>query len=189
MHFLGLDGMPRRTWTYDSDMGWNQGNLIATIGAYLLGLGLLIYLGGMIWSYFKGAVAGPDPWDARTLEWSIPSPPPEYNFAVTPTVHARDAWWHEKYHREEMAREKAAHARAEAAHGGIHLPDQSWYPLFAAGGLLIAGLSFANYSLVGSLIGAGILFVSVYLWSLEGPGGYHVHPEGAGDDAPGPAGH
>jgi cytochrome c oxidase subunit I len=181
MHFLGLDGMPRRTWTYDSDMGWNQGNLISTIGAYLLGAGLVVYLVGMIWSAFKGEVAGNDPWDARTLEWSIPSPPPEYNFAVTPTVRARDAWWYEKYD----APKPAAPAPADAGHGGIHMPDQSWYPFLAAAGLLVAGLSFANYSLAGSVTGMAILFVCVYLWALEGPGGYHVHPEGAG--APGAA--
>jgi cytochrome c oxidase subunit 1 len=183
MHFLGLNGMPRRTWTYDADMGWNDGNLVATIGSYLLGLGILIYFTALVRSYFKGAKAGSDPWDARTLEWSIPSPPPEYNFAVTPTVHARDAWWYEKYHREETAGDKVARARAEEAHGGVHLPDQSWYPLLAAAGLLTSALSFSNYSLAGALVGAGILLVGVYLWTIEGPGGYHVHPEVAGDDA------
>ncbi len=183
MHFLGLNGMPRRTWTYDANMGWSTGNLVSSLGAYLLGLGILIYFLVLIWSRFKGARAGPDPWDARTLEWSIPSPPPEYNFAVTPTVHARDAWWYEKHHPEELAREHAAHAGDEAAHGGIHMPDQSWYPLFAAAGLLAAGLCFANYNLTGSLIGLGLLLVSVYLWALEGPGGYHLHPEEPADQA------
>ncbi len=183
MHFLGLDGMPRRTWTYDSNMGWNGGNMISSIGSYLLGLGILIYFIGLIRSYFKGERTGADPWDARTLEWSIPSPPPEYNFEAIPTVHARDAWWYEKHHRDEIEREKSAHVREDAAHGGIHLPDQSWYPFFAAAGILVGGLSFASYSLVGSLIGVGLLFVSAYLWALEGPGGYHVHPEPAGDHA------
>ena len=180
MHFLGLNGMPRRTWTYDANMGWSTGNLVSSLGAYLLGIGIFIYFATIVWSYFKGERAGPDPWDARTLEWSLPSPPPEYNFAVTPTVHARDAWWYEKHHREEIAREHTAHAGDEAAHGGIHMPDQSWYPLFAAAGLLTAGLCFASYNLTGSLIGLGLLLVSVYLWALEGPGGYHLHPEETG---------
>ncbi len=188
MHFLGLDGMPRRTWTYDANMGWTAGNQIATIGAYLLGLGLLVYFSTLLWSYFRGERAGADPWDARTLEWSIPSPPPEYNFAVIPTVHARDAWWYEKRHQEEVVREKTAHAREETAHGGIHMPSLSWYPILAGASILIAGLSFANYSLTGSVTGAGLLITCVYLWSLEGPGGYHVEPEAS---APGnaPAGH
>jgi cytochrome c oxidase subunit 1 len=170
MHFLGLNGMPRRTWTYDANMGWNTGNLISSLGAYLLGFGILIYFLVLIWSRLRGERAGPDPWDARTLEWSIPSPPPEYNFVVIPKVRARDAWWYEKHHGEEAAQEHSAHA-------GIHMPDQSWYPLFAAAGLLVAGLSFASYNLTGSLVGLSLLLVSIYLWALEGPGGYHLHPE------------
>jgi len=179
MHFLGLNGMPRRTWTYDSNMGWNGANFVSTLGAYLLGVGVFIYVVTLLWSYFKGRVAGPDPWDARTLEWSIPSPPPVYNFAALPMVHARDAWWYEKHHPAETAREQTAQVREEAAHGGIHLPDQSWYPLASAGSLLVAGLFFAvsNYP---AAIGAVVVMVAaIYLWSLEGPGGYHIHPEGA----------
>ena len=183
MHFLGLDGMPRRTWTYDADMGWNTGNLIATLGAYLLGLGILVYLVTAVWSARRGEQAGADPWDARTLEWSIPSPPPEYNFAAIPVVRARDAWWHAKHHPAEVAAPAAPTPGGEAA--GIHLPDRSWYPLTAAAGMLVAGLFFANDNLAGSLVGLGLLVASIYLWALEGPGGYHVHPE----TAPGGAGH
>jgi cytochrome c oxidase subunit 1 len=176
MHFLGLNGMPRRTWTYDSNMGWNSANFIATMGAYLLGVGVLIYVLTLIWSYCKGRIAGPDPWDARTLEWSIPSPPPVYNFAAIPTVHARDAWWHEKHHPEETAREHTAHIHEESEHGGIHMPDQSWYPLISAGSLLVAGLFFAvsNYpAAIGAVV---VMIAAIYLWSLEGPGGYYVRP-------------
>ena len=108
MHFLGLNGMPRRTWTYDANMGWNEGNLFATCGAYLLGVGIFTYFAVLIYTYFKGQKCGNDPWDGRTLEWSIPSPPPELNFAAIPTVHARDGWWYEKTHKEEIAKERAA---------------------------------------------------------------------------------
>ncbi len=175
MHFLGLNGMPRRTWTYDANMGWTDLNLICTLGSYLLGLGIFTYFMVMIWSYFKGEKAGNDPWDARTLEWSIPSPPPEYNFAAIPTVHARDAWWYEKEHKEEIAREVAAHMQAEEAHGGIHMPDQSWFPFFAGIGMLIGGLGFASSHPPVAFAGLGLLVVSIYLWALEGPGGYHIH--------------
>ena len=71
----------------------------------------------------------------------------------------------------------------EAASGGIHLPDQSWYPLVAAAGLLTAGLCFAHDNFVGAIAGGAILFAGIYLWSLEGPGGYHVHPETLADAA------
>jgi cytochrome c oxidase subunit 1 len=176
MHFLGLNGMPRRTWTYDSDMGWNGANFLSTLGAYLLGLGILIYVLTLVWSYFKGETAGPDPWDARTLEWSIPSPPPAYNFLAIPTVHARDAWWYEKHHPAETAREQGVNVRDEAAHGGIHMPDQSWYPLASAAALLIAGLCFAISNYPAAIGAVTLMTAAIYLWSLEGPGGYHVHP-------------
>src|SRR5664280_148361 len=179
LHFLGLNGMPRRTWTYDSNMGWSGANFFATMGAYLLGLGILIYVLTLIWSFFKGRVAGPDPWDARTLEWSIPSPPPDYNFLAIPTVHARDAWWYEKHHAEETAREQTAHVAEEAAQGGIHMPDQSWYPIVSAGALLVAGLFFAVSNYPAAISAVGVMVAAVYLWSLEGPGGYPVHPEAA----------
>src|ERR1039458_4427878 len=128
MHFLGLNGMPRRTFTYDPNMGWNVGNLIATIGAFILGIGVAVYFGVMIYTFFKGEKSGRDPWDGRTLEWSLPNPVPEYNYRVLPTVHARDAFWYEKHHREEIAQEEALHAKSEAEHGGIHMPFQSIYP-------------------------------------------------------------
>jgi cytochrome c oxidase subunit 1 len=182
MHFLGLNGMPRRTWTYDANMGWNEGNFIATMGAYLLGLGIFTYFAVLLYTYFKGEKCGNDPWDARTLEWSIPSPPPEYNFKAIPTVHARDAWWYEKHHKEEIAKEQAEHMKAEAEHGGIHMPDQSWYPLFASLGLLTGALAFAFNNIPVAIGGLVVMFLSCYLWSLEGPGGYHIHIDDKGNE-------
>src|SRR5207244_3508121 len=80
--FLGLIGMPRRIYTYAPDLGWNFWNLVATIGALIIVLSFLVFL----WNVFKttrsGAPAPADPWDGRTLEWTIPSPPPVSNFAV-----------------------------------------------------------------------------------------------------------
>jgi cytochrome c oxidase subunit 1 len=182
MHFLGLNGMPRRTWTYDANMGWNEGNFIATIGAYTLGVGIFTYFAVLIYTYFKGEKCGNDPWDGRTLEWSIPSPPPEYNFKVIPTVHARDAWWYEKHHQEEIAKEQAEHLKAEAEHGGIHMPDQSWYPFFASVGLLVGGVAFAFNSIPVAIGGLVVVFLSCYLWALEGPGGYHIHIDEKGNE-------
>lgn len=182
MHFLGLNGMPRRTFTYDANLGWNTPNLLATIGAFILGIGVAIYFAVMIYTYFKGQKVGRDPWDGRTLEWSIPIPPPEYNFAVTPTVHARDAWWYEKHHKEEIAREKATHAREEESHGGIHMPFQSIYPLVTSIGILIGGIGVSvvepGYKLAVALIGGVIMLAGVYLWAHEGNEGYHLHVDG-----------
>jgi cytochrome c oxidase subunit I len=93
MHLTGLMGMPRRIYTYPAGLGWDTLNLITTIGSFVFALGLLLFLVNVWWSRRNGAVAGPNPWDAPTLEWSIPSPPPPYNFAVIPTVESRHPLW------------------------------------------------------------------------------------------------
>ncbi|EIP96516.1 cytochrome c oxidase, subunit I [Opitutaceae bacterium TAV1] len=182
MHFLGLNGMPRRTAVYDGNMGWNEANLIATIGAFILGIGIALYFATIIWTWLRGEKVKRDYWDARTLEWSLPNPPPDYNFAVTPTVHARDAFWHDKQHKEEIARETAAHGAEEQSHGGIHMPSQSWYPLVTATGLLIGGLFVANHHWAGAIAGGVILFIGILGWAFEGPGGYHLHLDKDGNE-------
>jgi cytochrome c oxidase subunit 1 len=97
MHVPGFLGMPRRIYTYEADRGWEVWNLIISSGAVLQAIGTLIFVYNMVWSYFKGPHAGADPWDAWTLEWSIPSPPPSYNFAVIPTVESRRPLWDLKH--------------------------------------------------------------------------------------------
>ncbi len=97
MHILGLVGMPRRTYRYPSGYGWDTMNLIETVGAFVIMVSVLIFFVNIIYSTKRGPVAPADPWDGRSLEWSIPSPPPEYNFAEIPVVEARDDWWHRKY--------------------------------------------------------------------------------------------
>jgi cytochrome c oxidase subunit 1/cytochrome c oxidase subunit I+III len=86
MHIVGLDGMTRRVYTYHSGFGWGTSNLLETIGAFLLTVGLLMIFANLAWSRFRGAPAGPDPFHGGTLEWTTSSPPPPYNFAVIPKV-------------------------------------------------------------------------------------------------------
>jgi cytochrome c oxidase subunit I+III len=93
MHIVGLLGMPRRVYTYPGDMGWTSYNVIESIGGYITAMGILALFTNLVVSYFRGAPAGPDPWHGPTLEWSVPSPPPEYNFAVIPTVSSAYANW------------------------------------------------------------------------------------------------
>ncbi len=168
MHFLGLDGMPRRIYTYDPDMGWNLWNMVSSIGALLVALSVLVFMVNAIRSYKKGEVAGADPWDARTLEWSIPSPPPEYNFAQIPTVHDRDAFW----------AQKRAGVRAVPVAGGseeheVHLPQPSYWPFVVSVGLLIAGYglvylgSYNPVSIAVAVVGTFIAMFAVYAWSFE----------------------
>jgi cytochrome c oxidase subunit I+III len=93
MHIAGLLGMPRRVYTYPSGLGFDAPNLVETIGAYLFALGILLVAVNVLWSRKRGAVAGPDPWGANTLEWATESPPPHYNFAVIPRVRSADPNW------------------------------------------------------------------------------------------------
>ena len=93
MHLSGLRGMPRRIYTYPEHMGWDVSNLLTSLGSAVLAIGLLLTLYNLWISRRKGALAGPNPWDAATLEWSVPSPPPAYNFARIPVVASRHPLW------------------------------------------------------------------------------------------------
>src|SRR5258708_7113117 len=97
MHIPGLLGMPRRIYTYEPGRGWDIWNLIVTIGVFFQALGTVVFVVNLSWSYSKGKIAGSDPWDAWTLEWSIPSPPPAYNFASIPEFKSRRPLWDLKH--------------------------------------------------------------------------------------------
>ena len=97
MHFLGLLGMPRSIYTYQPDRGWNSLNLVVSIGGLIQGIAVLIFAYNFIVSYWRGKVAGDDPWDAWTLEWTTSSPPPVYNFEELPEVHSRRPLWDAKH--------------------------------------------------------------------------------------------
>ncbi|MFZ0521928.1 MAG: cytochrome c oxidase subunit I [Candidatus Acidiferrales bacterium] len=97
MHIPGLLGMPRRIYTYEPGRGWEIWNLIVTIGAFIQAIGVLVFVFNLLWSLRKGEPAGNDPWDAWTLEWSTNSPPPDYDFAVTPVVRSRRPLWDLKH--------------------------------------------------------------------------------------------
>jgi len=93
MHIVGLLGVTRRVSTYPSGLGWTAYNLAETIGGFVTLAGILLLLGNLFVSYFRGPPAGPDPWHGPTLEWTTSSPPPEYDFAVIPRVTSAYANW------------------------------------------------------------------------------------------------
>jgi cytochrome c oxidase subunit I+III len=93
MHILGLHGMTRRIYTYVAETGWGKLNLLATMGVGVMAVGILLFLINVAWSRKKGMIAGANPWNAATLEWATPSPPPPYSFIHLPTVRGRDALW------------------------------------------------------------------------------------------------
>jgi cytochrome c oxidase subunit I len=97
MHFVGLQGMPRSIYTYEPDRGWTTLNMIISAGGFIQAIAVLIFAWNLIHSYLRGKEAGNDPWDAWTLEWAVPSPPPAYNFAVEPEVRSRRPLWDLKH--------------------------------------------------------------------------------------------
>ena len=97
MHFVGFLGMPRSIYTYQTDRGWGTLNMVISIGGIFQAIAVLIFAWNLIHSYFHGEPAGSDPWDAWTLEWATPSPPPAYNFAAEPEVRSRRPLWDIKH--------------------------------------------------------------------------------------------
>ena len=156
--------------------------MVSTLGAVILAVGFLIFIYNIARSWKKGEIAGSDPWDGRTLEWSIPSPPPEYNFVEIPDVQDRDDWWEEKQRRREPAAIPviAGGSDSDSAHD-IHLPQPSYWPFFVSLGLFIGGMGLVylinvseagirtlNYvALTTTVVGVIIGMVSVYAWSFE----------------------
>lgn len=181
-HFIGLLGMQRRVVTYLPDQGLDLPNLISTIGAFLMGVGVILFLINVITSFRKPADAPNDPWeDGRSLEWSISSPPPEYNFKQIPLVRGLDAYWKEK-----MAGNKEMTPSEPV--GPIHMPSATILPFTMSVGIFIAGFGFMfardnfSNSFVSSLfnnyivliIGLVITFGSMVIRSLKDDHGWHI---------------
>ena len=164
------------------------------VGAIGLGFAVLIFVVNLFVSLRSGEPAPDDPWDGATLEWSIPSPPPAYNFARITIVHSRDAWWAMKHpermhldpievtptaggpgHATEQAHEGGvAVASAEEGRPIIHMPSPSYWPLVVAVGLftMAAGLLVSHATGViaipiFAIVGLLLIFGGIYGWSYE----------------------
>jgi len=165
MHFVGMNGMPRRIYTYSEEFGWGLLNSLSSLGYVVLFIGMLLLVINIIRSLRNGRVAGHDPWDAPTLEWSISSPPPVYNFAEIPRVEGRDPYWTTK-RRAEAAGQPVAGPEARVDVSTIHMPSPSYWPAFAAVGVvLIAAGLLTHYSL--SFVGGVIALLGTIGWSNE----------------------
>ena len=164
MHFLGMDGMPRRINTYPDGMGWDLWNAVATAGVVFLFVGMALFLYNAIASWRNGKQASGDPWDGRTLEWSIPSPPPEYNFEEIPTVYDRDDWWSRK--RRQVRRAVPVAGGSGENGNGIHLPQPSYWPAVVSIGLLVGAYGLI-FNVAVAAIGGAIAMIGVYAWSFE----------------------
>jgi cytochrome c oxidase subunit I len=179
MHITGLMGMPRRVYTYSPDMGWSTLNLITTIGAFVLAAGLLVTLVNVVRSIRYGKPAGPNPWDADTLEWSVSSPPPAYNFAVIPTVASRSPLWEDRLqetefrstpqrgyvldHGKETLGTTALDAQPKVI---LKMPEDSLMPVLLSVVLaaVFASLMTLSWTLLVVSCVAGVMCSIVWLW-------------------------
>jgi cytochrome c oxidase subunit I+III len=176
MHQLGLHGMPRRVYTYRAGLGWDGMNLLAAVGAAILGTGILVYAVNVLRSLRSGKRAA-DPWHADTLDWMTTSPPPPFNFAVLPCVASRHPAWSAVntqlvvtgLHDEGPQREVLVTRAVDAAPDHRQpLPGASWSPLVTAigTGILFISLIFTPWAL---LFGGAALIVGLMVWGWPRP--------------------
>ncbi len=172
MHFAGMNGMPRRIYTYNSEFGWDFMNLISSLGYIVLFVGALLFLIIFIQSVRNGKPSGHDPWDAPTLEWSISSPPPPYNFAEIPQIEGRDHYWIVK-RRAEAEGHPLTEPEAHVDPSTIHMPSPSYWPLVIAlgiagiGGGLLIEFPWPYIKFPLSFVGGFIAFFGVIGWANE----------------------
>jgi cytochrome c oxidase subunit 1 len=176
MHILGMQGMPRRYYRYPAGQGFEFWNFAETIGAFIIALSVLTFIGNVLLTRRRGKPSGDDPWDARTIEWSIPSPVPHYNFLEIPVVHERDDFWHKKYSEDESGKAVPVVAGGEQAveeehgehaeHAEPHMPKPSYWPLVASLALPLIGYGLLFQWALAAL-GVVVLLVGVYGWAME----------------------
>jgi cytochrome c oxidase subunit I+III len=171
MHLAGLYGMPRRVYTYLPGLGWDTLNLLSTIGSYILGLGVLLFVLNVINSLRKVRKAPDNPWGAGTLEWATASPPQPYNFATLPVVKSRYPVWDtpakedsyalkENLDRRETLGSTALDAEPEMR---VWLAGDSIIPFIAAL-ILIAHFTAQSFSLTGVIILTAVFLIVLAAW-------------------------
>jgi cytochrome c oxidase subunit 1/cytochrome c oxidase subunit I+III len=176
LHISGLLGQPRRTYTYDHNLGWDLPNLLSTIGAFILALGILAIVVNWYRSKKRGVPAGDDPWQAETLEWATSSPPPHYNFVTVPTVKSKEPVWDQPELKGGQSPEQGGYpldeghvtlstslldARPQAV---VHMPHGSPWPFYLALSLLAFFYAVLLDAHLASLIGVGLCAGTLMGW-------------------------
>ena len=198
MHILGLQGMSRRIDTYSPGFGFELWNLVATIGAFTIALGVLFFALNVIFSARRARglpPVGPDPWDARSLEWFCPNPTPVHNFDELIQVESLDEFWHRKYGTDENGRIVRVATAEEVCQKGdatnVHLPSPSYWPVVLAAGFPLIGYGIM-YNLWLCAAGGILVVMSIYAWVFEppdDPDGAHGHEaDGAAEPEEAPVG-
>jgi cytochrome c oxidase subunit 1 len=132
----------------------------------MIALSLIIFAVNALRSVRKGEVAGQDPWDGGTLEWTIPSPPPVYNYGVIPVVNSRYPAWDTKRGSGHIGAETPPSEPDPDAHHSIHMPNPSYWPILLAAGLVLTACGLIFHQ-VFILLGAMIFGVSLFGWIEE----------------------
>ncbi|MGH3665028.1 MAG: cytochrome c oxidase subunit I [Egibacteraceae bacterium] len=148
-HLLGLQGMPRRVYTFHAGLGWDVANLISTVGAFAFALGVAATVANLVVSWLRRRPAGPNPWGASSLEWATTSPPADYNFVELPAVRGREPLWEQPHHEGVRAEPGGRHLDVEGEHqtlatagpearleAVLDMPHPSYWPFVLAVSLL-----------------------------------------------------
>jgi cytochrome c oxidase subunit 1 len=200
MHILGLQGQPRRMYVW-TEARAGEGffnlafwNLVATVGSFILSIGVLLFLVNIWVTARKKERAPLDPWNARSLEWMTSNPPKEHNFDAIPHVEHLDEFFHRKYEEDASTHSMKQVSTAELVLADleknpdkdIHMPSPSYWPIVLAFSLIPIALGLI-YSIPVAVVGAAVLLYAMYGWSLE-PSvaeesdfepGEHAHSNGA----------
>jgi cytochrome c oxidase subunit 1 len=178
--------MPRRVYTYLPESGWGGLNLLASLGAALIAAALIVTLVNIVRSLRRGRAAGADPWGADSLEWTVPSPPPPYNFADPPVVATRAPAWEEAVERRVASglavdtREALVTTLVDAA------PDHrtpsagpSIWPFLAAlvTGVAFVGVIFTPWGLPAGIV-LGVPVMVGWFWPKGRPAPLHEEQPG-----------
>lgn len=173
-YFLGLDGMTRRVSTYGWDTGWGPMNLVSTVGGFLMGLGFLFQVWQIAHSIkFKQKDTTGDAYDGRTLEWSIPSPAPVYNFATIPEVHEQDDWWVDKQRKAQGLPSLKVQKPIEP----IHMPKNSGIPFIMSVCWFVAGFGFVWDWMFFAIPGMIGVFICMFVRSFSYDTDYYISVE------------